>query len=580
MKRILISLLALLLALSMLLVGCNEEPPTPDDPTPPENNGEQTNPPATDTTFKKTESYMPAAVYTQMKTYFEGAEKGFEVFDDRANAPFVSTDVFAIGNAKVKSITVPVFSTGEADGDGNFIFSLYILPNDWATLRTDLADLNDPIEVKINAKEYGLEEKKVIRKFVKIDLSDYNITLSDKQTLGFSHKDDTLIPARVLTSGRDTATNAKYVPAKYMIDEWDVVGYYYYDNTEKVFSYTDNSLLFDFELERTYESEAAYTALQAAKAQADADYAKKLAAVKAAYGDKCFSLMGDSISTCSGVTNNPLIHPSLSLNDVHYTANTAVYDYTKTYWGKLSVDTGMDLCVINAWSGGKAYGSARKNEGKDNMLTRSYNLTTSAGKKPDVIFLYYAVNDMITSPSSIQSTSSDDLFTGNMPTGNLYQRLTAADKTKTDKKIVEEWFAEVEQKARAGGYVADDPSTITYRYEGEDFVSNLFVCWEASYALSLQNIKRLHPDAELFSITLPEANHNSSKQPRLGKANVIIRALAEYFGVTIVEQDNSEVNKANCHVYARDAHGLHPNGRGHAAITKLIVETLYEKLPK
>ena len=121
---------------------------------------------------------------------------------------------------------------------------------------------------------------------------------------------------------------------------------------------------------------------------------------------------------------------------------------------------------------------------------------------------------------------------------------------------------------------------MTVRYEGEDFVSNLFVCWEASYALSLQNIKRLHPDAELFSITLPEANHNSSKQPRLGKANVIIRALAKYFGVTIVEQDNSEVNKANCHVYARDAHGLHPNGRGHAAITKLIVETLYEKLPK
>lgn len=579
MKRILTYFLAMLLALCML-VGCNETPPAGTDNNPPSTPTSPSGPSQSDSQLVTKENYMPAEVYAQMKAYFESTEKGFYFYDDRAFAPLVSTDVFAISDCTVKSITIPVFSTGKADENGDLTFSIYILPNAWSALRTKMADPGEPITIKINAAEHELEENKTaLRKFVKVDLSDYDIKLSATQTLGFSHVDDTIIPARVLTKGTDESTNTKYVPAKYMIDNWDVVGYYYYNTTEGTFAYTDNSLLFDFELERRYESEAAYNAVIATQAQEDADYAAKLAAVKAAYAGKSFSLIGDSISTFGGVTNNSAIHSSLSLNAVHYTLNTTVYDYTKTYWGKLSVDTGMELCVINAWSGGKAYGSASKSNGKDNMLTRSYNLITSAGKTPDVIILYYAVNDMITSYSSVQDTDSEK-FTGGLPTGDLYQRLTAENKTKTDKEIVAEWFAEVETYAAQGGFDPANPNSITFRTEGDDFRSNIYTCWEASYALSLQNIKRLYPNAELFSITLPEANHGSSKQPRLGKANVVIRALVEYFEVALVEQDNSEVNKANCHVYARDAYGLHPNGRGHAAITKLIVETMYEKLPK
>jgi lysophospholipase L1-like esterase len=238
--------------------------------------------------------------------------------------------------------------------------------------------------------------------------------------------------------------------------------------------------------------------------------------------------------------------------------------------GRLSEQTGMDLCVINAWSGAKAYGT-KSDEYKDNMLTRSYNLTTNAGKKPDVIILYYAVNDMLNSPSSVNGTSESD-FTGKLPTGDLYQRLSAADKTKTDKEIVGEWFAEVQQHAADAGYIPDLPSTVK---RGETYIT-----WEGAYALALQNIKRLHGNAEVFVFTHLECNHNSSGQPRLDKANTVLRALAEYFDAGVVDQAKSEVNKQNCHMYTRDSHGLHPNGKGHAAITKLIVETLYEKLPK
>ncbi len=571
MKRTLISLLAILLALCTLLISCNETPPANEGGDP---NGTP-KPPAAEEPYVLTENYVPAELLAQMKTRFEDTGLGFATIEERENAPFISTDVFAISNCRVKSITIPVFSTRTTDRDGDFTFSLYVLPNAWASLRSKLKDPPDPIVIKINAAEYGLEENKVIRKFITVDLTEYDITLTAAETLGFSSNSDTLIPAQVLTSGTEDGRN-KYAVAKTMIDEWDVVGYYYYNfdidpetNKAKGFTYTDNSLLFDFELERTYESEAAYNEMLAAKAAADAEYAAKLEAVKNAYGDKCFSLIGDSISTFSGVTNDKNVHPSLASNRVYYTCKTTVYDYTKTYWGKLSVDTGMDLCVINSWSGSKCFGD--KDDLIDNMLTRSYNLSTQAGKAPDVIFLYFSINDMLNSPSSVNGTSESD-FTGKLPTGDLYQRLSAADKTKTDKEIVGEWFAEVQQLAADAGYIPDVPDTIK---RGETYIT-----WEGAYALALQNIKRLHGNAEVFVFTHLECNHNSSGQPRLDKANTVLRALAEYFGAGVVDQAKSEVNKQNCHMYTRDSHGLHPNGKGHAAITKLIVETLYEKLPK
>ena len=209
------------------------------------------------------------------------------------------------------------------------------------------------------------------------------------------------------------------------------------------------------------------------------------------------------------------------------------------------------------------------------MLRRSYNLA-KAGQAPDLILLNYGINDMSGSYSSIQDETSSR-FTGDLLTGNLYQRLSAADKTKTDKEIVAEWFAEVEKEAAQGGFDAKDPSTITFNANEK---SNIYSCWEAAYALSLQNIKRLYPDAEIVCITLPDRNHSSSTQPRLSKANLIIRALAEYFEVGFVDQSKSGITRENCMMYSSDETGLHPNGRGHAALTKVIVEALWEKLPK
>ena len=573
MKRILFSLLALTLVLSMLLASCNKTPPADD----PDNNDDSQTPPAEVTTYERTDNYMPADIYAQMKAYFESEEAGFYPYEDRTNAPFVSTDMYTLSNCKVKSITIPVYSTGKLDKEGSFTFSIYILPNDWAMLKEELKAPADPIVVKINAAEHGLTENTTaIRKFITVDLTPYGINLSASETLGFSHTDDTLMAARVLTKGTTSngVSNVKYTPAKYMIDNWDVVGYYYHDREADSFSYIDYSLLFDFELERSYESEEAYNAMIAAQEQADAEYAAKIAAVKAAYSGKTISVMGDSISTFNTITNDA----SLGLGDnptySKYTLSATVYTYERTYWGKLASLAGMELGVINSWGAGKVYGNSRY-ECNDNMLLRSYNLARN-GEDPDLILLNYGINDMSGSYSSAQDTSSSR-YSGTLSTGNLYQRLTAKDKTKTDKEIVGEWFAEVKAEAESSGFKWDDPSTITFT---SNFKSNIYSCWEAAYALSLYNIQRLYEDAEIVCVTLPDRNHTSSTQPRLTRANLLIKALAEYFETGFVDQAESGINRANCLMYGTDGTGLHPNGKGHAALTKVIVEALYEKLPK
>jgi hypothetical protein len=111
-------------------------------------------------------------------------------------------------------------------------------------------------------------------------------------------------------------------------------------------------------------------------------------------------------------------------------------------------------------------------------------------------------------------------------------------------------------------------------------VSNIYVTWEAAYALSVWNILRLYEGTEIYCVTLPDRNHTSSTQPRLSKANLLIKAIAEYFEVGFVDQLESGVVRENCIMYSSDGTGLHPNGRGHAALTKAIVEAMYERLPK
>lgn len=111
---------------------------------------------------------------------------------------------------------------------------------------------------------------------------------------------------------------------------------------------------------------------------------------------KQLSVLGDSISTFSGVSNDA--SEGLSDNAVFYSSQIARAD---TYWQQIIDDFGMELCVNNSWSG--AYASMHKpnvNANKDSDgsvssgMARANKLAKSDGTSPDYILVYIGINDL------------------------------------------------------------------------------------------------------------------------------------------------------------------------------------------
>ena len=411
--------------------------------------------------------------------------------------------------------------------------------------------------IKIDPEDYDLEaEKKLVYKYVTVDLTEYEIKLGEDQTLAIGQKTDSIYLAAMSTS-----TSSAKMPqvVRDWREEWLTTGYH-----ARLFSgsegkgkgglfYDRDSIPVDFVFD--YGTAKAKADVIAAREREAAEYAEKLAAVKAAYGGKYISLIGDSISSFNGVTNNVQYSDALAMNRCYY-STTYMNDYTQMYWGRLAKDCGMELCVINGWSSSKVYGGGQdKNNNvdatKDNMLVRSTTLHNNQGQKPDVILLYMGINDV-----SYKNWS------------DLYDRLIAAN-GKTQEQIVGEWMVGV---------------NATYEANKEQIIpGETYTSWEASYALSLAQMRQNYPDAEIHIINLTRSYHHSGEAEKVEKANTCLAALAAYFGVGLIDQANNQVNFGNCHLYGADEAdpmGMHPNLRGHAALTKLIVETLYERLPK
>lgn len=500
------------------------------------------------------EHYLPEELFVKVKAAFEEKDLTFFPALDYTNAPFsISDDAFA--GKKLHSISLPVYRTGKLDEEGMLQFTLYVLPNTYEALVSSRKKDVQEYVIKLDPKDYDLEEnQKIVCKYITVELTDYEIELTDKQTLAFGQSSDTVYLAAMTTS----TSSAKMPKAiREWKENWLTTGYH-----ARLFSgsegekkgglfYDRDSIPIDFVFD--YGSAEAKAEVIAAREQKNKEYADKLAAVKAAYSGKYLSLIGDSISSFRGVTDNTKYSEALIDNRSYYSENY-LNDYTQMYWGRLAEDAGMELCVINGWSSSKVYGGGQDKHNnvdatKDNMLVRSTTLHNVVGQKPDVILLYLGINDV-----SYKNWS------------DLYDRLAAGgDKT----QVVADWMMGVNAT-----YEANKESIVP----GETYTS-----WEASYALSLAQMKATYSDAEIYIINLTRSHHHSGEEEKINKANTCLAALADYFDVDVIDQTKSAVNYENCHLFGADEAdpvGMHPNLRGHAALTKLIVETLYEKLPK
>jgi len=103
--------------------------------------------------------------------------------------------------------------------------------------------------------------------------------------------------------------------------------------------------------------------------------------------NKKLSILGDSVSTYAGVSNDASANATIFYNHCHY---KEPFPLEKTYWSLVMREFGMTLCVNNSWSGGNLSGR----DNPDSGVNRVHHLSRDDGTKPDLIIVFMGLNDL------------------------------------------------------------------------------------------------------------------------------------------------------------------------------------------
>lgn len=292
-----------------------------------------------------------------MEQYFKNDFYHFSAYST-GGAPYALQDVFTISNAKVLSITIPVYKVTTADANGDYVFTLYIVGNSLTGLKsTPLRTYS----LKLNKSDYGFADNLIVNRFVKVDLTSYNIELSDSETLAWFSTTDTVIPAYISVAASS---------AKTFISEnapW-ATGFFSKIGTANMVP-NSGTLLMDFEFDRNDLNKEML------------EYDDLVSQLKEKYGGKYVSIVGDSISTFENYSNNTSYNSTIGSNEVYYKSGS-IATWRCTYWGNLISDLDMKLCVNNSRSGKTVYGSAGLNY-VDSSIFRATELDNDNGTPND-----------------------------------------------------------------------------------------------------------------------------------------------------------------------------------------------------
>ena len=254
---------------------------------------------------------------------------------------------------------------------------------------------------------------------------------------------------------------------------------------------------------------------------------------------KYVSILGDSISTFNGYSNDAGANTTIGGNAPRYDAGTAdtkpgsyclLESVDQTWWMRFANNSGMKLLVNNSWAGSQVFGG-KTSDGRvipAAYLERCVNLhdntlENNPGNEPvnpDVIFVYLGINDYNFNRGSVGTGTVD------------YAALVNSDGT----------YAE--------------PKTF-----GE------------AYGIMLHKMKKAYPEAQIFAMTLLPENLYSVDKNAWEQHNAYIRAAAEYYDIPVVDlAENCAITWENYSDYMIDK--IHPTTEGMKLISDCIEEEL------
>ena len=248
---------------------------------------------------------------------------------------------------------------------------------------------------------------------------------------------------------------------------------------------------------------------------------------------KKISILGDSISTYEGVSNNEKSNSTLVGGAIYYTPGRLGVYQKDTWWQQTADVLGLEILVNNSWSGSSVLHTRRGTEGA--YVDRCVQLHNDhTGAEPDIIVVYMGGNDF-----------------------NYYQDTLGNADIDYDSLIMEK---------EDGTFVYAEPAT---------------TC--EAYAIMLHKMKMRYPKAEIYCMTsTPRRSPDKvDDYPDVGQPtffNEERKKIVTHLGCTIVDIENCGISKEaeEFDKYIGDGRS-HPNAEGMDLISQALCSAILEE---
>lgn len=239
---------------------------------------------------------------------------------------------------------------------------------------------------------------------------------------------------------------------------------------------------------------------------------------------KTISILGDSISTFVGVSNDPSANETLAGSAICYYEGTLGVSRKDTWWQQTADRLGMQILVNNSWSGSHIWKTSAGTVGA--YIDRCVQLHNNDGVEPDLIALYLGTNDF---------------------GGSLYE-LGKADEL-------------------------DYAALIVEGEEGFQYAEPTNVC--EAYAIMLHKMTLRYPNAEIYCM-IPLPRSDPSLAPMAEGFNASIKAISQHFGAFVADLYSRTGIQTDEHFYHWLPDSIHPGKEGMDAVTNCLISSILE----
>jgi len=340
-------------------------------------------------------------VYTEQILHFEQTENGLQatyeapVFDgvlsdfpassissgndvSFASPPYaytVNKDIFA-GKTLTK-IGIPVKKVNALNENQTFTLSV---------VKTTSEAYEYVAQYTLTLPVEQLGASTTVNSWVYVDLSHLDITLAEDETLAFGGKNDT-----VTWAWKNGYSSSQY----------------YFRNVDEDWNKSSGGIFFDVYVKEilTYEEYLDRLAKEQERLEAELERKQREQELKALLSGKSVSILGDSISTYAGYSNNTSYNGTIGNNAVYYTGSNYVTNVNETWWMQAISRTGTQLLVNNSYSGDRVTVKG---------LSRALQLHNNQNISPDIIAVYLGINDFRTGVTKETFASKYDEMIGKM----------------------------------------------------------------------------------------------------------------------------------------------------------------------